>query len=492
MIQGTSSHAGKSVFVAALLRILKNKGISCAPFKPQNMALNSFVTPEGFEIGRAQAMQAEAAGAIPSVDMNPVLLKPTADSKAQVIVCGKPWKNMSAIEYQKRKKELRQFVKDSFEKLTRAYEVVVVEGAGSPAEINLRKDDLANMGFAMMYSLPVLIVGDIDRGGVYASFYGTYALLTPKERQLVKGFIINKFRGDKALLKPANDFIEKKTGVSVLGVIPYFADLLINDEDGVSLTEGRKKRASSKNNILKIRIIKLPRISNFTDFEPFFIEDDVDVAYVSSPQECAEADFVIIPGSKNTIEDLMFLKKQGFHRFLPDFVKNGGFLAGICGGYQMLGKVVKDPYGVETHIKETEGLGILDTETVLEKDKKLKQVEFRTADGYLKDMKGYEIHMGITSINSGKPLFLIEEGVNGQYDGVEICDGRVFGTYIHGVFDNDKFRLHILNRIRKAKGLRTVKKTFNYLAYKDRAYNSLAELVESSLKIKEVLSLLGY
>lgn len=492
MIQGTSSHAGKTVLVAALLRILRNKGVSCAPFKPQNMALNSFVTPDGFEIGRAQAMQAEAAKILPSYYMNPILLKPTTDNKAQVIVYGKPWKNLSAREYQKVKGDLKSFVKESFEALQKRYDVVIIEGAGSPAEINLRKDDIANMGFASMYELPVLIVGDIDRGGIYASFYGTYHLLKPKEQRLVKGFIINKFRGDQSLLRTANDFIEKKTKVPVIGVVPYFKDIKINDEDGVTLYEMNKNcSVLNKTGSIKIKIIRLPRISNFTDFEPLFLEDDVEVGYITSPKEANDADFIIIPGSKNTMEDLLFLKDAGFDSFLKNFLKNGGYLCGICGGYQMLGNVVKDPFGVESTLKEIKGLGILDAETVLEKDKYLKQVAFETADGSIKGMKGYEIHMGKTNIISGSKLFIVDDGDTKRFDGVVANNGRVFGTYIHGVFDNDKFRLHILNRIRKIKKLPLKKTSYNYNAYKDFAYDRLADYVGRSLNLKYIFSLIG-
>lgn len=492
MIQGTSSHAGKSVFVAALLRILKNKGISCAPFKPQNMALNSFVTPEGCEIGRAQAMQAEAAKIQPSFHMNPILLKPSADNIAQVILQGKPWKNLSAKEYITVKKTLRPFVKESFLTLSKNYDVVVVEGAGSPAEINLRKDDLANMGFAQMFKIPVLIVGDIDRGGIYASFYGTYAFLKPSEKKLLKGFVINKFRGDKTLLEPANEFLKKKTGVSVIGIVPYFKNFVINDEDGVSLTETKQKFPKGDNKSIKVRIVKLPRISNFTDFEPLFLETDVDVSYVSAPAEASDAHFVIIPGSKNTIEDLLFLKETGFDSFLKKFIKKGGFLAGICGGYQMLGNVVKDPYSVESKLKEITGLGFLNIQTVLDKDKQLKQVTFKK-DGIAEKMIGYEIHMGSTNVMNGKFFFTIcnDDGTE-RCDGVAEKDGRVFGTYIHGLFDNDEFRLYILNKIREAFGFKKVKQTYNYRQYKDNAYDQLATHFENSLDVDYVMSVMGF
>ncbi len=490
MIQGTSSHAGKSVVVAAILRFLRNKGILCAPFKPQNMALNSFVTLDGCEIGRAQAMQAEAAKVIPVKEMNPILLKPTTDSKAQVVVLGKPWKNLSAIEYVEAKKELKSVVKKSFLTLAQTYEVIVVEGAGSPAEINLRKNDIANMGFAKMFDIPVFIVGDIDRGGVYASFYGTYALLTKKERSLIKGFIINKFRGDVTLLKDANDFIERKTKKPVLGVIPYFTGISIPEEDGVALSEKVLEKSENKN-ALKIRIIKLPRISNFTDFAPFFGEDRVDIAYVTNVKEAKDAHVIIIPGSKNTVEDLIFLKKEGFQDFLEEFVAKGGYLIGICGGYQMLGEVIEDPYNVESSIRRIDGLGFIPMKTVMKKTKQLRQVFFETIDGSIKDMKGYEIHMGNSYININSPLFKVYHDGKSFYDGYVTINGRVWGSYIHGLFDNDEFRHKWLNDVRRYYGLEEVQSSYSYVEEKEKAYDSLGRIFENSIDSDKFLKMLG-
>lgn len=491
MIQGTSSHAGKSVLVAAILRFLKNKGISCAPFKPQNMALNSFVTYDGYEIGRAQAMQAESAKILPTKEMNPILLKPTTDSKAQVIVLGKPWKNLSAREYVNVKGKLKKVVKESFEYLISNYDVVVVEGAGSPAEINLRKNDIANMGFAKIFNIPVLIVGDIDRGGIYASFYGTYALLTISERKLVKGFLINKFRGDKSLLKEANEFIEKKTGIPILGIIPFFKDIDIPEEDGVVLTHRTYYSDNITENTIKIRIIKLPRISNFTDFAPFFGEKEVDVRYISNPQEAKDAHVIIIPGTKNTIEDLVFLKNNGFERFFKDFVIKGGHLVGICGGYQMLGERVEDPYNMESSISKIKGLGFLPTKTVMSKEKQLKQVTFETVDGKIKDMSGYEIHMGITESRVSSPLFRVYFNNESYYDGYVTANGRVWGSYIHGLFDNDSFRSQWLNYVRKCFGMNEVVSNFSYLKSKEEAYNRLSEIFENSIDVKRFFKILG-
>ncbi len=490
MVQGTSSHAGKSVLVAAILRFLKNRGISCAPFKPQNMALNSFVTYDGYEIGRAQAMQAEAAKIIPSREMNPVLLKPTTDQKAQVIVLGKPWKNLSAREYVDVKKRLKKVVIDSFEYLKSKYDVVVVEGAGSPAEINLRKNDIANMGFAKIFNIPVLIVGDIDRGGVYASFYGTYALLSKKEKNLIKGFIINKFRGDKSLLKEANEFIERKTKKPMLGVIPFIKDIHIPEEDGVALSL-RKTSSSMSRNTVRIRVIKLPRISNFTDFAPFFGEKDVDIEYISHPNEAEDAHVIIIPGTKNTIEDLVFLRKRGFERFLKDFVNRGGYLIGICGGYQMLGEWVEDPYNMESDISKMKGFGFLPLKTVITKEKQLKQVIFETIDGKIKNLHGYEIHMGRTEGDDFSPIFKVYGNNELSYDGYIAANGRVWGSYIHGLFDNDIFRINWLNNIRKSFGMDEVKSDFSYLRNKEEAYNKLAEVFERSINIDMFQRILG-
>ncbi len=489
MVQGTSSHAGKSIITAAILRALRRRGISCCPFKPQNMALNSYVTMDGYEIGRAQAMQAEAAKVLPSVYMNPILLKPTADSTSQVVVLGKPYKNLNAREYLKEKKRLINVAVESFERLNREFDAVIVEGAGSPAEINLRKDDIANMGFAKKFQIPVIIVGDIDRGGIYASFYGTYSLLTKMERALVKGFLINKFRGDSSLLTPANEFIEKKTGVPVIGVIPYFRDLKINDEDGVSLT--CIKNRSDNQKPIKIGVIKLPRISNFTDFEPFQLEKDVELRYISTPEEAQDLDLIIIPGSKNTIEDLLFLKNSGFEDFLKRYVKKEGELIGICGGYQMLGKKVCDPYGVESHVKEIKGLAFLPAVTIIEKEKRLKQVTFDSMDGRFRNMRGYEIHMGVTKIDGGISLFRVYEDGREMQDGCKSENLNVWGTYLHGIFDNDEFRLELLNRLRRKKNLKSEKSTFSYIQYKDRAYEELADIFEENADFSYLLKLIG-
>jgi len=396
---------------------------------------------------------------------------------------------LNAREYLKEKKRLINMAIESFYSLQKSFDVIVLEGAGSPAEINLRKDDIANMGLAKKFNIPVIIVGDIDRGGLYASFYGTYALLTRKERALVKGFLINKFRGDSSLLKPANEFIEKKTKVPIIGVIPFFKEPKINDEDGVSLTYFQHK--INNNSTIKIGVIKLPRISNFTDFEPFQLEKDVDLRYITNPEEGEDRDLIIIPGSKNTIEDLLYLKKSGFESFLQNFVRKGGELIGICGGYQMLGRKVYDPYSVESDIKEVDGLSYLPIVTRMERDKRLKQVSFETVDGRFKNMSGYEIHMGVTDIDSGEYLFRIYEDEKEMLDGCKSSTYNVWGTYIHGIFDNDMFRLEFLNRLREKKGLAIEENTFNYTEYKDRAYNELADIFEKNADFNYILKLIG-
>ncbi|MEK7773192.1 MAG: cobyric acid synthase, partial [Deltaproteobacteria bacterium] len=372
MLQGTASHVGKSVLTAALCRILRQKGFKVAPFKAQNMALNSAVAVDGGEIGRAQAFQAEAAGILPTVDLNPVLLKPTGDCVSQVIIHGKVYGSMSAVEYHAFKKDVRKYVLESYRRLERVYDVIVIEGAGSPAEINLRDNDIANMGVAELVGSPVIIVGDIDRGGVFASIVGTMELLTEDERKRVKGFLINKFRGDAGLLTPAIDYLERRAGLPVLGVIPYLKDISLPDEDGVTLDAGKKAGAIPSE--IEIAVVKLPRISNFTDFDPLKGSPGVAVHFVESPEDITGADMVIIPGTKNTLEDLVWLKDRGFEEALRRYRGRGGFLAGICGGFQMLGACVKDPNGVESGLKAVSGLGLIDAETVIMKEKNTFQI----------------------------------------------------------------------------------------------------------------------
>jgi len=490
MLQGTGSHVGKSVLTAALCRIFRDMGFKTAPFKAQNMALNSFVTSDGREIGRAQAFQAEAAGVKPTSDMNPVLLKPTGDSVSQVIVHGRVHSSMSATEYHRFKKEAAGFVMESYGRLSSLYDVIVIEGAGSPAEVNLREGDIANMGMAGMIDSPVLLVGDIDRGGVLASIVGTMELLAPWERELVKGFIINKFRGDLALLAPGLDFLTEKTGRPVLGVVPFIDGASLPDEDGVALQGAGKGGASGG---VRVAVVKLPRISNFTDFDPLKLSDGVTLDFIEDAGQVAGADMVILPGTKNTLADLLWLRERGFSRALADFASNGGMVAGICGGFQMMGGRVADPDRVESNLLEAKGLGLFDIETVLEGGKSTYQVkaEARCFGGAF-TVEGYEIHMGRTT-GPAVPLARITER-NG--DGADVADGAVngnlWGTYIHGIFDNDAFRDALLDALRRARGLASFAPgAQGFAALREEAISRLATVVASSLDMKAVLRIAG-
>ncbi|OGP29736.1 MAG: cobyric acid synthase CobQ [Deltaproteobacteria bacterium GWC2_42_11] len=494
MFQGTSSHVGKSIITAALCRILKTNGLKVAPFKAQNMALNSFVTKDGGEMGRAQVFQAEAAGIEPSVDMNPILLKPTSDMWSQVIIHGRVYGNMNAREYHLFKKEAAKYVMERYKRLAEEYDVIVIEGAGSPAEINLRENDIANMGLAEMVDAPVVLVGDIDRGGVFASLVGTMDLLTPSERHRVRGFIINKFRGDMGLLKPGLDFLENRTKLPVLGVVPYIKDIILPDEDGVSLERSQESGVRSQKKI-KIAVIKLPRISNFTDFDPFKIEPDVDVGYAAGSNELEGADIIIIPGSKNTIDDLKYLWERGFAERIIDCAENGKRVIGICGGFQMLGRFVKDPSCTESNLKECKGLELLDIETVLEKEKNTFQVEAKIQSGVRSQelrVKGYEIHMGETSDNC-QPFSIITSRNDSPVkiqDGAVSDNGKVWGTYIHGIFDNDEFRTDFLNEIRSKKGL-PLQKKISFRDKKDENIKTLADVVRNNIDIKKIYDIAG-
>ncbi|MBI5893355.1 MAG: cobyric acid synthase [Deltaproteobacteria bacterium] len=502
MIQGTSSHVGKSILVAAICRILKDNGLKVAPFKAQNMALNSFAAKDGGEMGRAQVFQAEAAGIEPTVDMNPILLKPTSDMGSQVIIHGKIYGNMNAKEYHKFKKEAKKYVIESYKRLAEEYDVIVIEGAGSPAEINLRENDIANMGLAEMVDSPVILAGDIDRGGVFASLVGTMELLSNAEKQRVKGFIINKFRGDFELLKAGLDFLEHKTGLPVLGVVPYLKDIILPDEDGVVLerVQGRVpiRRMGGGSRVqekINISIIKLPRISNFTDFDAFKHETDIVLRYVSNPEELDEADVIIIPGSKNTLEDLKWLWDAGIANKIINYAKNSGRVIGICGGFQMLGRCVNDPYGMESSAKKTKGLGLLDMETILEKEKNTYQVEAEIKSkvkSQKSKVKGYEIHMGET--NGREQSFSVITIRNNRYvkihDGAISDNGKIWGTYIHGIFDNDEFRTGFLNEVRAIKRL-PVQQGVCFKDKQDVNIKALAEVVKNSIDMIKMLEICG-
>lgn len=493
MIQGTGSFVGKSLIVAGLCRLLRQDGFQVAPFKAQNMALNSFVTLEGGEMGRAQVVQAEAAGLEPHVDMNPILLKPNTDVGAQVILQGRVFGNMNADEYHRFKKEALRTVMESYGRLVQKYQVIVIEGAGSPAEINLREGDIANMGMAEAADAPVLLVGDIDKGGVFASLVGTLELLSMEERGRIKGFIINKFRGDPSLLTPGLEFLEKKTGIPVLGVVPYLKDLYLPEEDGVVLENFSEKEERQVN----IAVLYLPHISNFTDFDPLEHEPGVNLRYVQPGQKIGEVDAVVLPGSKNTIEDLLFLKKEGYADEILRLLRSGKMVIGICGGFQMLGKTIQDPFGVETSLGEVEGLGLLNVVTILKKEKTTFQVKAIPLSGEKETLKGYEIHMGDTERGtSSQPVFKIIERLKQKVeveDGAISADGQVWGTYLHGLFENDGFRQSFIESLRKNKGLSSSTRIedLDYKAFKERAYEKLAAALRKDLDIKRVYRIIG-
>lgn len=461
MICGSGSDVGKSVITAGLCRILKRRGLNVAPFKSQNMALNSAVTPEGGEIGRAQAVQAMACGILPHTDMNPILLKPNSDTGSQVIVQGAVVGNMRVAQYNAYKPEAFAKVRESFERLQGRHDFIVMEGAGSIAEINLKSHDIANLKAAEMANAPAILVADIDRGGVFAQIVGTMELLSRAEKVQIKGVIINKFRGDASLLASGIDFAEQRTGVPVLGVVPCFTGFRIPEEDSFALGKRRGAREGVQEGKIRVGVVRLPRISNYTDFDALEAEPDAALCYIEHPGELEGIDLLILPGSKSTIADLLFLKERGLFEAIRGF---SGMVAGVCGGYQMLGGRVLDPCGVESDIRETAGLGLLDAKTSMLAAKETHQVEARLlAAGNLVapdcsgGLSGYEIHMGETTLGPGSMPFARISSRSGNpveiFDGAVSPDGRVFGTYIHGVFDNALFRTPFLNRIRKGKGL---------------------------------------
>ncbi|CAM2967682.1 cobyric acid synthase [Hathewaya histolytica] len=495
MFQGTGSSVGKSILVTALCRILKQDGYKVVPFKSQNMSLNSYITLDGKEMGRAQVLQAYACGMEPEAFMNPILLKPTGDKNCQVIVNGKVHCNCTAMEYHKMKPQFSKMLKEQFEEMEKEYDVVVMEGAGSPAEINLRDNDIVNMGMAELVDAPVLLIGDIDKGGVFASLAGTMVLFNEEEKKRVKGTIINKFRGDVEILKPGLTMLEDIIKVPTLGVVPYFR-LALEDEDG-AVKLNKKVTAP-----IDIAAIRLPHVSNFTDLDALKIEEDVSVRFVEGPEEFGEPDLVVILGSKNTIEDLNVIRESGLEHKIKAYGDNDGMLIGICGGYQMLGKTLKDPYHTESSIEEIEGMGLLDIETVFEKEKVTTRVKASNKDSYSSnsifngfkgEVYGYEIHMGIC--NYGKeatPLFNIYErnGLSTECgDGAINSKGNIMGTYIHGIFDGVSFRENLVNILRVNKGIEP-KKSEIYENIRERELDKLADLVRSSLDMDKVYEII--
>jgi adenosylcobyric acid synthase len=497
MVQGTGSHVGKSMLVTALCRIFRQQGYRVAPFKAQNMALNSFVTDDGGEMGRAQVVQAEAAGIKPSVHMNPVLIKPQTDCGAQVIIHGRAVGTYSAVAYHRFKSTAFRAVQESFERLARLYDLILIEGAGSPAEVNLKKNDIVNMRIARMARAPVLLVADIDRGGVFASLVGTMELLSPSEKKRVKGFVINKFRGDASLLTPGLTFLRRKTGVRVVGVIPYFKDIVLPDEDSVSL-EGRNGKGAS--GAIGIAVVRLPHISNFTDFEPLEGESDVGLSYVERPGDLRSCEAIIIPGSKNTIADLSWLMKSGCGEAILRHHERGGVVVGICGGFQMLGTMIRDRQGVEGRKREIKGLGLLSVETRFLRHKATFQVEAEDMRGpkggrTREKLRGYEIHAGESVLSGEENRFRIRSRSGKRclrYDGAVSRDGRIWGTYIHGIFDNDGFRRRFIDGL-KRDGLRAGdgSAAFQYAAFKEQQLDRLADLIRSRLDMRYLEGLIG-
>jgi adenosylcobyric acid synthase len=465
-VLGTASDVGKSVVAAGLCRLLHREGVRVAPFKAQNMSLNSFVTVEGGEMGRAQVLQAYACGLPPHVDMNPILLKPEADERSQVIVHGRIWGSHDASGYFEHSRELFRFVQASYERLASVYEVIVIEGAGSAAEVNLRHRDLVNWPVVELADAPVLLVADIDRGGVFAQVIGTIDLLSPEERRKLLGIVVNKFRGDARLFADGVAFLQARTGMPVLGVIPFLRDLELDQEDSVEIERYRHTQFTSQK--VNVAVTLLPRMSNFTDFNALAAEFDVALRYVASPRDIAGADVVVLPGSKNTIADLEHLRRAGFFEVLEEHVGRGGELVGICGGYQMLGREISDPHRVEAGGR-TQGLGLLDVVTELLPHKTTVQVKalpLHLGAAPACTVSGYEIHMGLTRRGPSPPCFRIlhrvgQEDMGGGLpwkeeeteDGATRQDQLVWGTYIHGVFDRPGFRRLWLNRLRQRKGL---------------------------------------
>lgn len=500
MIQGTMSNAGKSLIAAGLCRIFHQDGYRVAPFKAQNMALNSYITREGLEMGRAQVMQAECAGIAPSVLMNPILLKPTNDTGSQVIVNGEVLGNMDARAYFAYKKNLVPDVKKAYDTLACDNDIIVIEGAGSPAEINLKDDDcFVNMGMAELAQAPVLLVGDIDRGGVFAQLIGTVMLLTDSERAMVKGLIINKFRGDKTILDPGIDMLEEKAGIPVVGVAPY---LHIEVEDEDSLTERFERKEEI--GLIDIAVVRIPRISNFTDFNPFEKMSGVSLRYVSSVSDLKDPDMIIIPGTKNTMEDLLWMRQNGLEAAIQKAAAAGKVIFGVCGGYQMLGQTLSDPYGVEAGGR-IRGMGLLPMDTVFseQKTRTRAQGHFGKVKGLLAglsgtEITGYEIHMGVSTVtdqgDGSCGLTEIEDSnqstVSYKADGAQ--KGNVYGTYVHSIFDRELVADRIIEAIGKAKGIDTSQMTgVDYQTFKESQYDILADELRKHLDMKKIYEILN-
>lgn len=486
MIQGTASSVGKSVLCAAFLRMMKQDGYTVAPFKAQNMALNSFVTRNGLEIGRAQAMQAQAAGMEPDVRMNPVLLKPTSDRRSQVIVDGRAIGTMTAMEYHQYKPALRQRIRQTYDALESTVDCVVIEGAGSPAEINLREGDIVNMSMAESADAPVILVGDINLGGVFASLLGTVMLLTDEERARVKGVIINKFRGDVKILEPGLRMLEERIHIPVIGVVPWM-DVELEDEDSVTERFLRQRGTGD----LDVAVVKLRHISNFTDFQSLALQPGVRVRYAQTARELESADLIVLPGTKNTIEDLLDLRRRGMDAAIVRHARRGGMVIGVCGGYQMLGRTLRDPGHVESRVPEVTGLDLLDMEVAFEAEKRTAQSSgvvccqsgwLREAAGLTVD--GYEIHAGRNSLGEAAVPWL---KIGDRVDGVMNEGGNVLGSYLHGLFDDGQLFAVIAARIRRQKGVDTAQRQPVSLAqFREREFDRIADIVRASVDMDAV------
>jgi adenosylcobyric acid synthase len=487
MVQGTTSDAGKSTLVAGLCRVFVNLGYKVAPFKPQNMALNSAVTNDGGEIGRAQALQAVAANVEPRVDFNPILLKPNSDTGAQVIVHGKAISNMEANSYHDYKKVAMDAVLESHQRLANEFDILMVEGAGSPAEINLRANDIANMGYAEAVDCPVILVADIDRGGVFAHLVGTLELLSPTEQARVKGFIINRFRGDIKLLESGLDWLEEKTGKPVLGVLPYLHDLALDAEDAVAI---ENTVSDAKINIV---VPLLPHISNHTDFDTLRLNPEINLRYVKLGERINDCDLIIIPGSKNVVSDLQFLQSQGWKSDIERHLRYGGKVFGICGGYQMLGKKITDPLGIESSLKSISGLDLIDMTTELTAEKILSQVSAKmTLANESCVVKGYEIHCGISKHahfeTSNFTSLLKNKSDNQGVDGFVSDDNQIAGTYLHGIFDQDDATQLLLNWLDQK---HNVQQTINLDEHREIQLNRLADTCQNDLDIAAIDNILA-
>ena len=478
MVQGTTSDAGKSTLVAAMCRILQRRGVRVAPFKPQNMALNSAVTEDGGEIGRAQALQAYACGLAPQSDFNPVLLKPTTDRKAQVIIQGKVAADLDAKDYHAYKPRAMGAVLDSWQRLTEKFDAVLVEGAGSPAEINLRDRDIANMGFAEAVDCPVIVVADIDRGGVFAHLVGTLDVLSPSEQNRIKGFVINRFRGDISLLEPGLRWLEERTGKPVLGVLPYLHGLFLDAEDAIA---GGQEIADATR--LKVIAPAYPRISNHNDLDPLRLHPEVDFQWVGPNQPIPPADLIVLPGSKAVRADLDWLRAQGWVEALQRHLRYGGKVIGICGGFQMLGSELHDPQGLEGAPRTSAGLGWLDMRTTLEAEKQLRNVSGRLSLPGAPAMTGYEIHLGVSQgADLQRPSVLLDDG---RADGAISADGQIMGTYCHGLFDQPQ----ALSALLGWAGCHDAA-TVDFVARREADLNRLADAVETHLDWKTIDAIL--